>query len=130
LGHFSRNFQEGCLGLEKRESKKYWEFLTELKQANRFLQGPYVKRIKELLKEKPITVGERATYRTLSHERTPLQNGIDEQFYLQLDKDGSATHILRNCEAIAYLKFCHLSHYFLEPGDHQDASVSKIVHFI
>jgi hypothetical protein len=47
-----------------------------------------------------------------------------------LEKDESATHILCDCEAIAYLRFCHLGHYFMEPGDYQDAPVSKILHFI
>jgi hypothetical protein len=47
-----------------------------------------------------------------------------------LEKDESATHILCDCEAIAYLRFRHLGHYFMEPGDYQDAPVSKILHFI
>jgi hypothetical protein len=32
--------------------------------------------------------------------------------------------------AIAYLRFRHLVHYFMEPGDYQDAPVRKILHFI
>jgi hypothetical protein len=47
-----------------------------------------------------------------------------------LEKDESATHILCECEAIAYLRFRHLGHYFMEPGDYQDAPISKILHFI
>jgi hypothetical protein len=47
-----------------------------------------------------------------------------------LEKDQSATHILCECEAIAYLRFQHLGHYFMEPGNYQDAPVSKILHFI
>jgi hypothetical protein len=47
-----------------------------------------------------------------------------------LEEDESATHILCDCEAIAYLRFRHLDHYFMEPGDYQDAPVSKILHFI
>jgi hypothetical protein len=47
-----------------------------------------------------------------------------------LEKDESATHILCDCEAIAYLRFRHLGHYFMEPGDYQDAPISKILHFI
>jgi hypothetical protein len=50
-------------------------------------------------KQKPVTVGDR----TLSPERTPLQNGIDEESHLRrgLEKAESATHILCDCEAIA-----------------------------
>jgi hypothetical protein len=47
-----------------------------------------------------------------------------------LEKEELATHILCDCEAIAYLRFCHLGHYFMEPGDYQEAPVSKILHFI
>jgi hypothetical protein len=47
-----------------------------------------------------------------------------------LEKDEAATHILCDCEAIAYLRFRHQGHYFMEPGDYQDAPVSKILHFI
>jgi hypothetical protein len=47
-----------------------------------------------------------------------------------LEKDESATHILCDCEAIAYLRFRHLGHYFVEPGDYQDAPISKLPHFI
>jgi hypothetical protein len=43
-----------------------------------------------------------------------------------LEKDELATHILWNCKAVAYLRFRHLGHYFMGPGDHQDAPVSKI----
>jgi hypothetical protein len=47
-----------------------------------------------------------------------------------LEIDESATHILCDCETIAYLRFLHLGHYFMEPGDYQHAPVSKILHFI
>jgi hypothetical protein len=47
-----------------------------------------------------------------------------------LEKDESATHILCDCEAIAYLRFRHLGHYFMEPCDYQDAPVSRILHVI
>jgi hypothetical protein len=42
-----------------------------------------------------------------------------------LQKDESATHILCDCEAIAYLKFYHLSDYFMETGDKQNAPLSN-----
>jgi hypothetical protein len=62
-----------------RNHEKYWESLTGLKQAKGFLQGPSVRRIKELLKLnlKPVALGQGTTHTTLSPERTPLQNGID-----------------------------------------------------
>jgi hypothetical protein len=46
-----------------RDHKKYWESLTGLKQAKGFLQGPSLRRTRELLKQKPVTVGDRTTHR-------------------------------------------------------------------
>jgi hypothetical protein len=47
-----------------------------------------------------------------------------------LEKDESATDILRDCEAIAYFRFRHLGQYFMEPSDYYDAPVNKVLHFI
>jgi hypothetical protein len=38
-----------------------------------------------------------------------------------LDKEESATHILCNYQAIAYLRFHHMGHNFMEPSDYHDA---------
>jgi hypothetical protein len=45
-------------------------------------------------------------------------------------KDESATHILCDCEAIAYLRFCHLGQFFMEPSDYYDAPINEVLHFI
>jgi hypothetical protein len=37
------------------------------------------------------------------------------------EKDESATHILCDREAMAYIRFCYLGHYFVEPGEYQEA---------
>jgi hypothetical protein len=42
-----------------------------------------------------------------------------------LQEDESATHILCDCEAIAYLRFCHLGQFFMEPSDFYDAPIFK-----
>jgi hypothetical protein len=47
-----------------------------------------------------------------------------------LEEDESATHILCDCEAIAYLRFRHLGQYFLEPSDYYDAPIDRVLHFI
>jgi hypothetical protein len=39
-----------------------------------------------------------------------------------LEDDESATHILCDCEAIAYLRLRHLGQFFMEPSDYYDAS--------
>jgi hypothetical protein len=40
-----------------------------------------------------------------------------------LQKDESATHILCDCEAIAYQRYRHLGQLFMEPSDFYDAPV-------
>jgi hypothetical protein len=45
-------------------------------------------------------------------------------------EDESATHILRDCEAIAYLRFRHLGHFFMEPSDYSDTPLNNVLHFI
>jgi hypothetical protein len=42
-----------------------------------------------------------------------------------LQEDESATHILCDCEAIAYLRFRHLGQFSMEPSDYYDAPISK-----
>jgi hypothetical protein len=41
-----------------------------------------------------------------------------------------ASHVLCDCEALATLRFRHLGHHFMKPGDFEDISVSKIPHFV
>jgi hypothetical protein len=47
-----------------------------------------------------------------------------------LQEDELATHILCDCEAIAYLRFRHLGCFFMEPSDFYDAPIIKVLHFI
>jgi hypothetical protein len=47
-----------------------------------------------------------------------------------LEENESATHILVDCEAITYLRFCHLSQFFMEPSNYYDVPINKVLHFI
>jgi hypothetical protein len=47
-----------------------------------------------------------------------------------LEEDESASHVLRDCEAMAHLRFRHLGQFFMEPSDYYDALMKKILHFI
>jgi hypothetical protein len=47
-----------------------------------------------------------------------------------LGETESATHILYDCEATAYLRFCHLGQFFMEPSDYYDAPINQVLHFI
>jgi hypothetical protein len=41
-----------------------------------------------------------------------------------LEEDESATHVLCDCEAIAYLRFRYLGQIFMEPSDYYDGPVN------
>jgi hypothetical protein len=117
-----------------RDHKKYWESLTGLRQPKGFLQGPSVRRTNELLRLNRnqlrwVTGLLTGHFRLKGHL---LKMGLTNSPTCErcIEKDESATHILCECEAIAYLRFHHLGHYFMEPGDYQNAPVSKILHFI
>jgi hypothetical protein len=47
-----------------------------------------------------------------------------------LEADESATHVLCDREALAYLRFPHLGQFFMEPGDFYDVPIGKVLHFI
>jgi hypothetical protein len=47
-----------------------------------------------------------------------------------LEEVEPATHILCDCEAIAYLRFLHLGQYFLELNDYYDAPINRALNFI
>jgi hypothetical protein len=46
-----------------------------------------------------------------------------------LEEDKSTTHILWDCEAVAYLRFRHLGQFFMEPSDYYDAPIKSYTSF-
>jgi hypothetical protein len=107
---------------------------TELKQAQGLISGPSDRRTKDLLKlirdQLRWVVGLLTGHCHLKGHLFRLgltDNPTCERF---LEQDESATHILCDCEAIAYLTFCHLSQFFREPHDCYDALIDKVIHFI
>ena len=40
------------------------------------------------------------------------------------------SHVICDCEALATLIFRHLGCHFMKPGNFEDISVSKILHFV
>jgi len=42
----------------------------------------------------------------------------------------TASHILCDCEALATLRFRYLGHHCMQPGEFEDISFSRILHFI
>ena len=41
-----------------------------------------------------------------------------------------ASHVLCDCEAQEVLRFRHVGHHFLKPGDFADISISKVLYFV
>jgi hypothetical protein len=76
-------------------------------------------------KQRPVKMGGRTIHRTLSPKRTHFQSWIDRC----LEEDESAAHVLCDCEAIAYLRFCHLGQFCMEPSDYYEAPINKVLHF-
>jgi hypothetical protein len=46
------------------------------------------------------------------------------------EENETATHILCECEAVAYLRLRHLGQHFMEPSDYFDVPTYKILRFI
>jgi len=42
----------------------------------------------------------------------------------------TASHVLCDCKALAVLRYRHLDHRSLTPGDFADISISKVLHFV
>jgi hypothetical protein len=85
-----------------------------------------------IIKQKPATMGGRTTHWTLSPKRLLYQLGLTNSPICERCLEGreSGTHILWECEASTNLRFRHLVHYFIEPADHHDAPIRKILLFI
>jgi hypothetical protein len=43
---------------------------------------------------------------------------------------GTASHVLCDSKALATLRFRHLDQHIIKPGDSEDISVSRILHFV
>jgi hypothetical protein len=129
LRHLNWGCQESSQRLD-RNHKKYWESATGLKQAKGFISGPSARRTKDLLR----------LNRDQLRWVVGLLTGHCHLFKLGLtdvptcercpQEDESATHILCDCEALAYLRFRLLGQFFMEPSDFYDAPIFKVLHFI
>jgi hypothetical protein len=114
--------------------KKYWRSLTGFRQAKRFIQGPSAKRAKELLKlernQLRWVVGLlTGHYHLNGYFFKPGLSNNPNCGRCQKENE-TATHILCECEALAYLRFRHLGQYFMEPSDYFDVPTYKILHYV
>jgi hypothetical protein len=115
-----------------RNLKKLWESTIGLKQAKGIIPGPSAKRTKDLLKLNRDQLGWMVVLFT-GHchlKRHLFKLGLTDETTCEKCLEGVelATYILCDCEAIAYLRFRHLSHYFLEQSGYYDSPINKVLH--
>jgi hypothetical protein len=117
-----------------RNHKKHWESTTGLKQAKELILGHSAKRTKDLLKlnrdQLRWVVGVFTGHCHLKGHLFKLGLTDDPTCERCPEDDESVTHILCDCEAIAYLSFCQLGQYFLESSDYYDTPINKVLNFI
>jgi hypothetical protein len=116
-----------------RKHEEHWQFIRGQRQPKGVLKKPSAIKAGELL--------------SLSRNQLRIMTGLlTEHYHLKghLFKLGlvnspecdrckqaseTASHVLCDFEALATLRFRHLS-YFMKQGDFEDISVSKILHFV
>jgi hypothetical protein len=107
---------------------------TGLKHTKGFISGPSARRTKDLLKlnrdQLRRVVGLLTGHCHLKGHLFKLGLTVDPTCERCLQEDESATHILCDCEAIAYLRFRHLGQFFMEPSNFYDGPIIKVLHFI
>jgi hypothetical protein len=99
-----------------RNHKEYWESVTGLTQAKGLIQGPFARRTQDLLKlnrdQLQWVVGLPTGHCHLKGHLLKLGLTDDPICERCLEEDESATHILRDCEAVAHIRFRHLRQSF------------------
>ncbi|PNF24898.1 hypothetical protein B7P43_G10162 [Cryptotermes secundus] len=114
--------------------KKYWGSLTGLRQAKGLIRGPSIKRAKELLKlnrnQLRWVVGLLTGHCHLKGHLFKLGLSDSPTCKRCQEDNETATHILCECEALAYLRLRHLGQYFMESSEYFDAPTYKILRFI
>jgi hypothetical protein len=116
-----------------RNRKRHWESVTGLKWAKGLILGSSARRLKYLLKlnrdQLRWIVGLFTGHCHLKGHLFKL-GLMDDPTCERCLEDESATCILCDCEAVAYLRFCHLSQFFMEPSDYCDAPINEVQHFV
>jgi hypothetical protein len=124
------------LELPRRRSGNGWtknikqrKYLTGLKQAKELIVAPSANRSKDLPKLNRDQLRRIVRLLTghclLKGHLIKLDLTFDPICEKCLEEDESATHVLRDCEAIG-----HLDQFFMEPGDYYDAPISRVLQFV
>jgi hypothetical protein len=117
-----------------RKHEGYWQSVCGQRQAKGFLKTFSAKRAGELLNlnrnQRTLMTGLLTGHRNLKGHLFKL--GLVDSPRCDRCKEASetASRVLCDCEALAILRFRHLGHYFLQPADFANISVSKILHCV
>jgi hypothetical protein len=103
--------------LDEQKSYQTMGIRNGLEQAKELILGPSAKSSKDLLKlnrdQLRWIVGLFTGHCHLKGHLFKLGLIDDPICEMCLEEDESATHVLRDCEAIAYLRFRHLGQFFM-----------------
>jgi len=74
---------------------------------------------------------DKAVNRTLSLKRTSTLTGavISPQCDRRTQASDTASQVICDCEALVTLRFRHEGQHFMKPGDLEEISVSRLLHF-
>jgi hypothetical protein len=116
-------------------TKNIGESTIELKQAKGLIPGPFARRKKDVVKlnrdQLRLGVGVGLFTGHCHLKGHSFKLGLtDDPTCKYLEENESATYILCDCKAIAFLRFCHLGQFFMGPSDYCDAPISKVLHFL
>jgi hypothetical protein len=108
-----------------RKHDEHWQSICGQRQAKGFLKKPSAKRSWGIAQseQKPAKNTERVANRTLSFKRTLFKLGVVNSRKYDICKQASemASHVLCDCETLATLRFRHLGHHFMKPGDFEES---------
>jgi hypothetical protein len=117
-----------------RKHIKHWESIIGLRQAEELISGPSAKRTSDQLRlnrdQLRWIVGLLTGHCHLKGHLSKMVLKDDPICERCLEANESATHVLCDCEALAYLRFLHLGQFFMEPSDFYDAPIGEVLHFI
>jgi hypothetical protein len=130
LRHLDWSFEESGQGLDEQKSQK----TLGIHNWTQTGKGIYTRIRKDLLKlnrdQLRWMVGLFKGHSHLKGHLFKLGLTDDPTCERCLEEVESATLILYDCEAIAYLRFRHLGQFFMELSDYYDSLINRVLHFI
>jgi hypothetical protein len=134
IGTSAKVAREVIRDWESRKHEEYWQSIHGQRQAKGFLKRPSATRAGELSNfsrnQVQIMMGLLTRHSHLKGHLFKL--GLVHIPGCDRCKQASetASHIPCDYDALATLRFRHLGQHFMKPGDSEDISISRILHFV